>query len=46
MSKNRGPVQALDLSNAGKVVGLALVNKLRSILFMEADFNQHNKLIF
>lgn len=29
-----------------KVAGIALVNKLRAILLMEADFNFHNKLIF
>ena len=29
-----------------KIVGIALVNKLRAILLMEADFNFHNKLIF
>ena len=29
-----------------KVAGVALVNKLRAILLMEADFNMHNKLIF
>ena len=29
-----------------KVAGLALVNKLRAILLMEADFNMHNKIIF
>ena len=29
-----------------KVTGIALVNKLRAILLMEADFNFHNKLIF
>ena len=29
-----------------KIVGLALVSKLRVILLMEADFNMHNKLIF
>jgi len=29
-----------------KVAGVALVNKLRAILLMEADFNFHNKLIF
>ena len=29
-----------------KIAGLALVNKLRAILLMEADFNFHNKLIF
>ena len=28
------------------IAGLALVNKLRAILLMEADFNFHNKLIF
>ena len=28
-----------------KIAGLALVNKLRAILLMEADFNFHNKLI-
>ena len=27
------------------IAGLDLVNKLRSILLMEADFNFHNKLI-
>ena len=26
-----------------KIAGLALVNKLRAILLMEADFNMHNK---
>ena len=29
-----------------KITGVALVNKLRAILLMEADFNFHNKLIF
>ena len=29
-----------------KIAGIALVNKLRAILLMEADFNFHNKLIF
>ena len=29
-----------------KIAGIALVNKLRAILLMEADFNMHNKLIF
>ena len=29
-----------------KVPGIALVNKLRAILLMEADFNFHNKLVF
>ena len=29
-----------------KIAGVALVNKLRAILLMEADFNFHNKLIF
>ena len=29
-----------------KIAGVALVNKLRTILLMEADFNFHNKLIF
>ena len=29
-----------------KIAGMALVNKLRAILLMEADFNFHNKLIF
>ena len=29
-----------------KVAGIALVNKLRAILLMEADFNFHNKLVF
>ena len=29
-----------------KVAGIALVNKLRAILLIEADFNFHNKLIF
>ena len=29
-----------------KNAGLALVNKLRAILLMEADFNFHNKLLF
>ena len=29
-----------------KIAGLALVNKLRAILLMEADFNFHNKLVF
>ena len=29
-----------------KVAGIALVNKLRAILLMEADFNFHNKLLF
>ena len=28
-----------------RIVGLSLVNKLRAILLMEADFNFHNKLI-
>ena len=28
------------------MAGLALVNKLRAILLMEADFNMHNKIIF
>ena len=32
--------------HAGKIAGLALVNKLRAILLMEADFNMHNKTIF
>ena len=30
----------------GKIAGLALVNKLRAILLMEADFKMHNKTIF
>ena len=29
-----------------KIAGLALVNKLRAILLMEADSNIHNKIIF
>ena len=29
-----------------KIAGVALVNKLRAILLMEADFNMHNRLIF
>ena len=29
-----------------KIAGLALVNNLRTILLMEADFNMHNKIIF
>jgi len=29
-----------------KIAGIALVNKLRAILLMEADFNFDNKLIF
>lgn len=29
-----------------KVAGVALVNKLRAILLMEADMNMHNRLIF
>ena len=29
-----------------KVAGVALVNKLRAIILMEADFNMHNKIIF
>jgi len=29
-----------------KIAGLALVNKLRVILLIEADFNSHNKLVF
>ena len=29
-----------------KIASIALVNKLRTILLMEADFNFHNKLIF
>ena len=29
-----------------KIAGIALVNKLRAILLMEADFNFHNKLFF
>ena len=29
-----------------KIAGLALFNKLRAILLMEADFNMHNKIIF
>ena len=29
-----------------KIAGIALVNKLRAILLMEANFNFHNKLIF
>ena len=29
-----------------KIAGLVLVNRLRAILLMEADFNLHNKLIF
>ena len=28
------------------IAGLALVNKVRAILLMEADFNMHNKIIF
>ena len=28
------------------IVGLALMNRLRAVLLMEADFNMHNKLIF
>ena len=30
----------------GKIAGVALVNKLRAILLMEADFNFHNKFAF
>ena len=29
-----------------KIVGVALVTKLRAILLMEADFNYHNRLTF
>ena len=29
-----------------KIAGIALVNKLRAIIFMEANFNHHNKRIF
>ena len=29
-----------------KIVGVAVVTKLRAILLMEADFNCHNRLIF
>ena len=29
-----------------KIAGVALVAKLRAILFIKADFNFHNKLIF
>lgn len=29
-----------------KVASIALVNKLRAILLMEADFNMHNRIIF
>eukprot|EP00985_Skeletonema_marinoi_P002194 scaffold888_cov159-Skeletonema_marinoi.AAC.1 len=29
-----------------KIAGVALLTKLRAILLLEADFNQHNKLIF
>ena len=29
-----------------KIAGLALFNKLRAILLMEADFKMHNKIIF
>ena len=29
-----------------KIAGLALVNKLRATLLMEADRNMHNKIIF
>ena len=29
-----------------KVAGIALVNKLRAILLMEADFNMHNRFVF
>ena len=29
-----------------KIAGVALVNKLRAILLMEADFNMHNKFVF
>jgi hypothetical protein len=29
-----------------KIAGIALVNKLRAILLMEADFNMHNRIIF
>ena len=29
-----------------KIAGLALINKLRAILLMEADFNFRNKIIF
>jgi len=29
-----------------KIAGISLVNKLRAILLMEADFNMHNKLLF
>jgi hypothetical protein len=29
-----------------KIAGIALVNKLRAILLMEADFNRHNRIIF
>ena len=29
-----------------KIAGLALVNKLRAVLLMEADFNMHNKVVF
>jgi len=29
-----------------KIAGIALVNKLRAILLMEADYNFHNKFLF
>ena len=29
-----------------KIAGIALVNKLRAILLMEADYNFHNKFVF
>jgi hypothetical protein len=29
-----------------KIADIALVNKLRAILLMEADFNMHNRIIF
>jgi len=29
-----------------KIAGVAMLTKLRAILLLEADFNQHNKLIF
>jgi hypothetical protein len=40
------PLGAWSSGHVEKVAGIALVNKLRAILLMEADFNYMNKWIF